>query len=258
LAEPPGGVPSRYVPAGVKREVRRRCRFGCVICGLPLYDYDHLFGWSKDDPHLPDEITLLCDRHHREKTQELLPLETVLAANADPYNGRSNVTAPYDLYFPSERVAFTIGSNSFVSPGLRDGERYPVLSIDGRVLLGVTRQADHLLLSLVVCDASGKWIAAIIENQLSMSTDPWDIELVGRRLTIREAQTRFLIDLRFDPQVGINIDHGRLHFDGVELAIDPHGVSVGAATLSGMMVHNSGGGLAVERDEEGRWFAFIG
>jgi 5-methylcytosine-specific restriction endonuclease McrA len=35
------------IPEGVKREVRQRCGFGCVICGLPIYEYDHLVPYAQ-------------------------------------------------------------------------------------------------------------------------------------------------------------------------------------------------------------------
>jgi hypothetical protein len=30
------------IPLPVKRLVRQQCAFGCVLCGLPLYEYDHI------------------------------------------------------------------------------------------------------------------------------------------------------------------------------------------------------------------------
>ncbi len=37
------------IPLPIQREVRQRCGFGCVICGLPLYDYDHIIGWAETE-----------------------------------------------------------------------------------------------------------------------------------------------------------------------------------------------------------------
>jgi hypothetical protein len=89
---------SRNIPLPVQREVRQRCGFGCVICGLPLYEYEHLLGWANVHRHLSEEITLLCDQHHKEKTNGLLPIEDVMEANRSPYNLRDGVSKPYDLH----------------------------------------------------------------------------------------------------------------------------------------------------------------
>ena len=78
----------------MKREVRQRCGFGCVICGLRLYTYEHMEGWRKVHRHVVSEITLLCDRHQRERTNGLLPLAAVRDANANPHNTRTGVSHP--------------------------------------------------------------------------------------------------------------------------------------------------------------------
>src|SRR5207248_2332597 len=31
----------------MKREIRQRCGFGCVLCGRPLYTYEHMEGWAR-------------------------------------------------------------------------------------------------------------------------------------------------------------------------------------------------------------------
>lgn len=60
---------SDYIPADVKLEVRRRCGFGCVVCGSPFYDYEH---WNPEfadlqGEHSADGITLCCPNCHRKK-----------------------------------------------------------------------------------------------------------------------------------------------------------------------------------------------
>src|SRR3982750_2806106 len=101
------------IPDPMKREVRQRCGFGCVICGLPLYEYDHLLGWARVQRHVAEEITLLCDQHHREKTSGLLPEAPVIEANSAPFNLRTGVSRPYDLHFDGEMCSIEIGGNSF-------------------------------------------------------------------------------------------------------------------------------------------------
>lgn len=52
------------IPAKIKRLVRQRCGFGCVICGSPIYEYDHIVNWSETHHHKAEELTLLCSKHH--------------------------------------------------------------------------------------------------------------------------------------------------------------------------------------------------
>lgn len=72
---------SRNIPRPIQREVRQRCGFGCVICGTPLYEYEHMEEWAEVKRHVAEEITLLCDKHHKEKTNGWLPKEDVRKAN---------------------------------------------------------------------------------------------------------------------------------------------------------------------------------
>ena len=62
------------IPESMKREVRQRCGFGCVICGMPLYTYEHMLGYVNVDRHVAEELTLLCYQHQYERTQRKLPL----------------------------------------------------------------------------------------------------------------------------------------------------------------------------------------
>jgi hypothetical protein len=79
-----GQPENREIPLPMKREIRQRCGFGCVLCGMPLYEYEHMLGFAQVQRHVAEEITLLCDQHHRERTSGLLPIEEVIKANGTP------------------------------------------------------------------------------------------------------------------------------------------------------------------------------
>ena len=90
---------NRNIPRPIQREVRQRCGFGCVICGFPLYEYDHLKDWANVKEHIANDIILLCDRHHREVTSGLLPRRKVIEANKIPYNFKTGKSKPYVLHY---------------------------------------------------------------------------------------------------------------------------------------------------------------
>jgi hypothetical protein len=87
------------IPASMKRSIRQRCGFGCIVCGLPLYEYDHIDGWANTLTHDEDRIVLLCSRHHDEKSRGLLPLQVVSEFHESPFNRRGDVSTPYSLWF---------------------------------------------------------------------------------------------------------------------------------------------------------------
>src|SRR5215467_7010159 len=140
------------IPEPTKRLIRQRCGFGCVICGLPLYEYEHMLGWANVERHEAAEITLLCDQHHRERTNGLLPIEAVKQANTDPINFKTGLAKPYDLHFEGDECEVLIGSNRFTMQRIVDGILLIPVMIDGIPLIRFTLLDDHLLLSLLLFD----------------------------------------------------------------------------------------------------------
>lgn len=217
---------SRNIPLAIQREVRQRCGFGCVICGLPLFDYDHLLGWANVHRHRADEITLLCDMHHREKGAGFLTSEAVEAANRDPHNLRTGVSKPYDLHYSGSECEIAIGGNTFSARDMGYGTVLIPVSIDQTALIGFILGDGHLLLTLNLFDEYNDLILRIRNNHLFYSVSPWDIRLVGRNLVIREAERRILVDMTFEPPNRIIINRGRLLHNGVQILIHPDRVVI--------------------------------
>jgi hypothetical protein len=238
---------SRNIPLPIQREVRQRCGFGCVICGMPLYEYEHMAEWAEVKRHLADEITLLCDRHHREKTGGMLPKEVVSQANLTPYNLRSGVSKPYNLHFSGKEAKVEIGGNSFTCQDQGYGTAMVPISVDGTPLIGIILADGHLLLNIVIFDEFNEPILHIKNNQLYYSTSPWDIQLVGTSLTVREAHRKILLEIEFHPPSKIVINRGRFLKNGVEILVRPTNVLVtnNSTLLSGNHAHNCYGGLII-------------
>jgi trigger factor len=219
-----------------------------VICGLPLlYEYEHLDGWANVHQHEEHRITLLCDRHHREKTTGLLPLTVVEEANGNPFNLRAGVTKPYDLYFEGNACEALVGSNRFVTEDRGYGTAMIPVSIDGDALLGFLLTDGHLLLNLALFDEYNRLVLQIRNNQLWHATDIWDVQLIGRRLLVRQAARQLLLDIRFEPPNRIVIDRGRFLRNGVEVLITPKYVLVtnNNMLVSGSEMVNCVGGIVI-------------
>jgi trigger factor len=237
----------RDIPLTIKREVRQRCGFGCVICGIPLYEYEHMLGFAEVHRHVADEITLLCDQHHREKTSGLLPVEDVLKADKHPHNLRAGASAPYALHYAGPECEIDLGSNRFTTRDEGYGTIMCALAVDGTPLVGFILSDGQLLLNLNVFDEFNELILRIANNELVYSSSPWDIEFIGRRLIIREAQRDFLIEMEFVVPNKIVISRGRLLHNGVEIIIQPSHVLItnNHTLLSGNRVTDCPGGLTV-------------
>jgi hypothetical protein len=240
---------SRNIPLPIQRQVRQRCGFGCIVCGLPLFEYDHLLGWANVQRHVAEELTILCDQHHREKGSGLLPLDVVNAANRNPFNLQNGVSKPYDLHYSGEECEIVIGGNSFCTKDAGYGTILLPISVDGVPLLGFILGDGHLLLNLNVFDEYNCLLLQIKNNQIFYSTSPstWDVQLVGRNLVVRLAERKILIDIVFELPNRIVINRGRFLKNGVEILIRPDKLVLAnnGTTFSSMKSNNRLGGILI-------------
>lgn len=238
---------NRNIPRPIQREVRQRCGFGCVICGLPLYQYNHIKGWANIHEHMSADITLLCDKHHREATSGLCPREKVIKANKSPYNLQTGRSRPLVMHFEGNSCEIHIGSNNFTTKteGL-SVESIPLI-VDGLPLIGFRLEDGHLLLNLNLFDQFNKLVLRIIDNHLFYSISPWDIQFVGKTITIREKSRKFLIKLTFEPPNKVTIDKGRFLYNGVEILVNSDHILVAndSTYISGSSAMNCHGGLII-------------
>ena len=188
------------------------------MCGLPLYTYDHMPGWEKVHRHVAEEITLLCATHHYEKTNGLLPIEQVEAANKDPFNRRAGSSAPYPLHYSGPQCHVNIGSNEFSAP---TSHNLAAVLLDEVPIVGFRFEDGHYLLNVLLFDERNELVLRIMDNELVYSAGPWDIEFVGKRLIIRAAPRDIFIDMSFEPPNAMRIDRGRLLLNGIEVYVRP-------------------------------------
>jgi hypothetical protein len=247
------GPTTRNIPLPMQREIRQRCGFGCVVCGLPLFEYDHLLGWADVQRHVAEEITILCDQHHRERGSGLLPTATVEEANRAPYNLRAGVSKPYDLHYTGRECEVVLGGNTFSAEDAGYGTTLIPIYVDGIPLLAFILGDGHVLLNLNLFDEFNALVLQIRNNQLTQSVSPWDIRLVGRNLVIREAERKILVDITFEPPGRIVINRGRFLRNGVEILIRPNRVVLAnnGMLYAGQTVRNWPAGLVIGPDHPG-------
>jgi hypothetical protein len=239
------------IPSGMKRSIRQRCGFGCVVCGLPIYEYEHIDGWANTKQHEEDRIVLLCKRHHHEKTNGLLPGHLVEEFSESPLNLRSGESTPYSLWFSGERYEFDVGTNTFTGLLSSYGIVQPV-RIDGTGLLSARLEDNHYMLTLHIADEGGREVLTIVDNELTFSALVYDVELVGHRLILRDGYRKILIDIEFQPPAGVKIRRGRFLRNGIELLVTENWSSIlnSRTLLSGNSAENCWIGLAIGRDSK--------
>lgn len=242
-----GTCNDRNIPLPIQRAVRQHCGFGCVICGFPLYEYDHIRGWANVHEHVAEDITLLCNLHHREVTSGLLPRDKVIEANKSPYNLQSGISRPLQLHYEGDSCEVHIGGNYFTTKLSGDyAESIPIL-VDGIPLIAFILQDDHLLLNVNLFDEYNQIVLRIVNNQLVYSVSPWDIQMVGKTLTIREMARKMLIRMTFELPNKVVIDKARFLCNGVEILVESDQILVtnNNTLVSGCSSTNCHGGLII-------------
>ena len=203
------------IPEPVKREVRQRCGFGCILCGYPLYEYHHMVAFAVVREHTATNITLLCDGHHKETTNGLLPQQKIYGANAHPYNVVNGSSSPYLLHYGNAPCEFIIGSTKITSSIATD--RFDAMRIDDDTIMGFRCESGNVLVTLRWYDENDREILRITDNELEYLADLWDVEFIGKRLTVRRASGDIVAQILFEPSYKIIIERAKITHNGIGL-----------------------------------------
>ncbi len=242
------GAPHRNIPEPIKRVVRQRCGFGCVICGNPIIEYHHMTPWHFVQEHTPENITLLCDSHHREATPTpaLLPESMVREADANPFNlsEGKETSASYSLRYGSEVVRFELGSNSVSS----DASELAALLVLGDRLLWFSRDEGVVQIGLRLFAEDGSLAVAIKRNELTFKADQWDVTFEGATLRVWEASRKQVLEVQFEPPQYVRIRRALFRRHGFEVEVTEDEVRINGAIFSRVHVVNCNVGIMLGHD----------
>ncbi|MFV8669550.1 hypothetical protein ACNRC9_11100, partial [Ralstonia pseudosolanacearum] len=237
----------RTIPEDIKRQIRQRCGFGCVICGLAFYDYEHFDPDFVDaTEHNPAGMTLLCSQCNQKRARTRLSAETVAAANANPKCRQQG--------FSSEWFDFSSDPIEIVFAGVTFYDCRYLIVVNGRPLLGVEppiEPGQPVRLSGLFTDASGKVTLRIRDNAFSVDAKNWDVECVGPRITVRSAQGAISLVLTMAPPSRLIVERLEMQFQGAHfrgtkdlLEISPNGT--GWHRWQGSHVRSCRVGIAID------------
>ena len=205
---------SRYIPSEVKREVRRRSGFGCVVCGTAFgITYEHIDPPFKNaKQHKPQCMTLLCGSCQIKSTAKLLSKETIKYASAHPKSLQKS--------FSSDTLDIGRTHPEVVIGTLYAKETTNIIRVFGEPILCIDapeQDGAPFSLSAVLTDRNENDILIIDENEWQNPTISWDVEVVGQHITIRRALRDILLVLRIDPPYRIVVERLDSYYDGLRL-----------------------------------------
>lgn len=242
---------NRKIPEGIKREVRKRCGFGCVICGIPIYEYDHIEEWSKVQKHEADNITLLCDLHHKEKTNRLLSKSQVLKANSNPFNIINNLSNPHKLNYDSEDFSIYFGDMRFRIENLNSKKDFLIpLLVDNKKLISFDIEDEQLFLNVALKNDQNEMLLRIENNELAYSSENWDVEFIANRLKVRRKLGEIIFDVEFLIPNSIKIHKAEFFFNNRRILVDTNGIKMNGFSFKGREVVNFRIGVAIGEFDE--------
>lgn len=186
--------PRPPIPSAVKRAVRKNCYFGCIMCGKPVFDYDHVIPWNKVQRHDEDNLVLLCRQHHEDKTGGRLSLDRVLYRKENPFNKERSHTPGY-LLEPSRVVDIRLAANAFSGPYGKNWD-CSVLNINGEDFLSLHSEDGWLTFSAKLTDRKGNPVLVIDRGEVIVAVRSWDFQYEGSRLRIRSGSYHVDLDMQ--------------------------------------------------------------
>lgn len=239
------GLP-RKIPEDVKRAVRQRCGFGCVICAAAIVEYEHIDPeYARARHHSPDGIALLCPTCHAKKTRNFLSRRRVIEAMRDPAARRTGF-AFSDLesthQHPYVKFAGMTLRNCITPVEIRG---LPVLRIEAS-----ETPSGPYRLSASFFDARGVPSLFIRQNEWQVLANTWDVEATGGVINVRTAPGEFALRLRLDPGEGVVVERLSMFCGGYHLQGDTHALRItspggGTNTIIGGIADNCAVGLSL-------------
>lgn len=186
---------SRDLPAEIKRLVRQRDGFGCIVCGKAIYDYEHIDPEFADaQSHRVEGIVLLCISCHGKKTRGFLSKDTIAAARVNPRCKQQG--------FSFEEFDIGTSSPEIIAGTLVARNTATLIEINGAKILSILPPPTEglpFLINAHLTDRTGSTVLKIINNEWQSSTDNWDVETGGGRIVIRRRLGDIILALRSEP-----------------------------------------------------------
>lgn len=205
----------RPLSADVARQVRQRCGFGCVVCGSAFFQYDHFDPpFAEAAAHRPEGIVALCGGCHDRKNKGWLSEEAIREAAQQPAALRAGFSrGPLDIGAKPPTVKIGELTCTNVKYLLRvNGD--PIFS------LAAPEQAGQpYRLSALMTDHQGEVLLRIVENEIQVAADNWDVDVVGPRLTIRRKLRDLQLQLRTELPGRIVVERLFMVYRGAQIEV---------------------------------------
>jgi hypothetical protein len=210
------GLKRSSLNAEIRRQLRQEAGFGCVVCGNAVGQYEHIDPpFSEAAVHDPDAMAFLCIQCHGKVTKGLLSKATVFAAKKKPKAKEAG--------FAFE--AFDVGSTP---PTVRFGPMSAkscnsIITVNDKRVFWVSEpevSGGPFRLGAVLRNDLGQEILAIEDNVWTARSENWDLEIVGRIMTLRNGPKNIALSIKTNPPNEIIVIRMDMSVDGYRMTCD--------------------------------------
>ncbi len=223
---------SRNIPEEVKRQVRKRCGFGCVICGSFIFEYEHIkpeFHEAKS--HDPDKITLLCPTCHSKVTKGLLSKKEVEEHNKNPFCKSANASETFLENAKNMHEIIFAGTTIKNCPKPIVVKDLPLIKID-------KNEEGIFLLSANFFNSKGIKSLEIVENEWIINSNNWDFECKGNQMTIRDEKGLISLKLEINPPDTLIVKKVNMYLYNYHFIGNDKELFINGSKFSGVIIDN--------------------
>lgn len=233
---------SRTISEDIKRKIRQDAKFGCVVCGCGIYEYEHIIPeFSEAREHNPEHMTLLCPTCHSKVTKGAFSKESVLKAKLNPAASQKGFSNEW-FDFDSEKHPYVIFG------GTKTTKCEIPLEIYGVKILEIKRPEQKntpFLLSGIFYNTKEEPVLQIIDNEWRNLSSNWDFKFEGPRMTILNDKSKIVLQLKAEPPNGIIIEHLEMNYKGQSVIITPDYISINTNKFYGGIISNGTVGFCI-------------
>lgn len=202
----------RFIPAAIRRSVRQRCGFGCVVCGCAIIQYHHFDPPFADArSHKDSGITLLCGQCHDRAGRGIIAERDIIAANASPYCISSG---------HAKDILFTSNTSLPVRFGTSRVCAATIIKFDDDVVIGLSQPelADGpLQLNATFTDKSGDYLLRVINNEWHVGSTRYDIQTTRDRLKINDGPRDIVLEMSLAAGVELCVERLNMFYRGFQI-----------------------------------------
>lgn len=226
----------RYIPASIRRTIRKNSGHGCVVCGNAIVDYEHVDPeWTDARSHNASKMTLLCPGCHAKVTRGTLSKAKIKEHMMDPWAFKNGLSYD-DLELPATDPKIFIGNSTYQTETV-------VLRAYGKNLLQFyppeTANSPYRV-SGEFYNQAGVLTSRIKKNIFESVLGEHDVQFVGTKITVKSPdQQKPSLVLERQGGEDLRIEELNMFYRGISFSVSKEGVLTVLAGGSTLVINQS-------------------